>query len=103
MNNLDYEEKYHQEIHKYLLKDEEYYTLRAKLAKERYFKNISESKKILEFGCGLGQNIFNLNNAEGYDISKFSLGFNANIQHELFHHHPIRYGPQHLVYSCSSS
>lgn len=51
-----------------------YYSLRAKVSIKRYFRGISNLKKkrILEFGSGLGQNIFLLKEGEvyGYDISK---------------------------------
>lgn len=75
---MRYEKDYHFYAHKYLLEDPFYYFLRSRLALSRYFshfKNIS-SKKILDFGCGLGQNIFLLKkNSTGFDISQFSLDF----------------------------
>jgi 2-polyprenyl-3-methyl-5-hydroxy-6-metoxy-1,4-benzoquinol methylase len=71
----NYEEEYHKKLHNYLINDNAYYITRAKLAKYKYFKGIAKSDKVLEFGCGLGQNIYLIKNAEGYDISKFSLDF----------------------------
>ncbi len=71
----EYGEEYHLEKHNYLYKDDRYYNLRAKLALLKYFNNISKNSKILEFGCGLGQNIFLIPHAVGYDISKFALNF----------------------------
>lgn len=71
----EYEEEYHLEKHNYLYKDDWYYNIRAKLALLKYFKDIPRDSKILEFGCGLGQNISLVQNAVGYDISKFALNF----------------------------
>ena len=73
---MEYEKEYHCNRHKHLFNYENYYKLRSKLALYRYFKNILLSnKKVLEYGCGMGQNIYLINNAIGYDISKFSLKF----------------------------
>ena len=71
----DYEKEYHQHLHKYLEENPEYYGVRSRLALKKYFNNISKESKILEFGCGMGQNISLLPNAVGYDISKYSLAF----------------------------
>jgi ubiquinone/menaquinone biosynthesis C-methylase UbiE len=73
--NDGYESDYHETLHKNLNTNEEYYKARAKLALIKYFNNISKDSKILEFGCGLGQNIFLLKNSVGYDISEFALDF----------------------------
>lgn len=70
-----YEKEYHLALHSYLYSSKEYYDARAKLAYLKYFKGVSKSSKVLEFGCGLGQNIYLIPNAWGYDISKFSLNF----------------------------
>ena len=70
-----YEEAYHSSLHSFLYKDSEYYRARAKLAIKRYFQGVPVKSKIFEYGCGLGQNILLLQNAIGYDISKFSLKF----------------------------
>lgn len=77
-NKMEYEQKYHEKIHNYLINDDKYYKLRAKVAFKRFFSWIKDikSKKILEFGSGLGQNIFQIkNNAVGYDISKTAKDF----------------------------
>jgi SAM-dependent methyltransferase len=71
----EYEEAYHSSLHNFLYKDSNYYRARAKLAVKRYFQDIPVRSQIFEFGCGLGQNILLLQNAIGYDISKFSLKF----------------------------
>ncbi len=74
----EYEEDYHSFVHNYLIYNPKYYNARARLALKRYFSDVPEDYKILEFGCGLGQNIYLLPNAVGYDISKFALGFSKN-------------------------
>ena len=78
--NQHYEEEYHKTLHGYLYQSPKYYELRAKLAYLNYFKGMNlKNKNILEYGCGLGQNIYYLNNkginVQGYDISKFAIGF----------------------------
>jgi SAM-dependent methyltransferase len=72
-----YEKEYHSVVHDHLYTDKRYYLARSKLSKIKYFNFLKDPKnlKILEFGCGLGQNIFLIENAQGYDISKFSLDF----------------------------
>ena len=80
MVNKDYEDEYHQKVHTYLYNDPKYYILKSKLAYITYFKNLDlKGKKILEFGCGLGPNIYYLNKLGldiiGYDISNFALDF----------------------------
>ena len=71
-----YEKYYHINKHNYLHDNEYYYRVRSKVAIEQYFKGIVKRKeKVLEYGCGLSQNIFYVNNATGYDISKFALEF----------------------------
>lgn len=74
---MDYNKDYHKLKHSYLLEDENYYLARAKLAFKWYFSKIKEidNLKVLEFGGGLGQNVFLLKNRSIYDISKFSLDF----------------------------
>ncbi len=79
--DANYEGGYHKTLHGYLYKHPEYYELRAKLAYRSYFKGIKDlrRKRILEFGCGLGQNIYRLAelglDVTGYDVSKFGLDF----------------------------
>ncbi|MEM3405613.1 MAG: class I SAM-dependent methyltransferase [Candidatus Pacearchaeota archaeon] len=74
---MKYNQFYHSCVHNYLINDIEYYLIRAKISFLRYFSNIPlKNKKILEYGCGMGQNIFLIKNqAKGYDISKFALKF----------------------------
>lgn len=74
---MEYNQNYHKTLHSYLESNPDYYLLRARLAFLRYFSSIKDvkTKKILEYGCGMGQNIFLLKNASGYDISQFALDF----------------------------
>ncbi|WKN42316.1 class I SAM-dependent methyltransferase [Tunicatimonas pelagia] len=69
-----YEADYHGTRHKSHF-NEDYYTARAKVALSKFFSNIPKDAKILDYGCGLGQNIYLLPNAKGYDISTFGLDF----------------------------
>ena len=67
-----YEKRYHEKVHKNLLDKKSYYLFRAKLSKELYLKFLKG--KILEFGCGLGQNIFlSRDRSIGIDVSEFSI------------------------------
>jgi SAM-dependent methyltransferase len=69
---IGYEEAYHVRRHQEYLR-QGYYEARAEIAKEQYLKNIAPSAAVLEYGCGFGQNIFLVNNAIGYDISRFAI------------------------------
>jgi SAM-dependent methyltransferase len=71
---LKYESDYHNSLHKYLINNKKYYLIKSRLALRKYLNGVKDLK-ILEFGCGLGQNIYLLKNAYGYDISQFSLKF----------------------------
>lgn len=67
-----YEREYHSKVHKNLLDDKDYYLFRAKCADLFYWKYLKG--KVLEFGCGLGQNIFlHKNISTGIDVSDFAL------------------------------
>lgn len=70
-----YEDKYHLRQHEYLITNQKYYLLRARLALERYFDKDDIGKKALEFGVGLGQNIYFLRSRAGFDISEFARSF----------------------------
>jgi SAM-dependent methyltransferase len=71
---LDYEEGYHQARHG-SQQNPLYYEARAKVALVKFFYNTDINLRILDYGCGMGQNIALLSNAVGYDISHFSVGF----------------------------
>ncbi len=69
-----YEEKYHNFVHKNLINNSEYYLFRAKYSDKMYWKYLRG--KVLEFGSGLGQNIFlHKDVSQGVDISEFSIEF----------------------------
>ena len=76
---MDYEEEYYKQVYGSLVQDSDYYNLASKISFNSYFKEIKDinTKKILEFGCGLGKNIFLIRmlNVQGYDISKFAKKF----------------------------
>lgn len=86
-SSLDYESWYHSTRHSNHFNDD-YYNARAKIAIEKFFSSVEKNSKILDFGCGLGQNIMYMPNAIGYDISKFGIefcrkkGINATTQLE---------------------
>ena len=71
---LDYESWYHSTRHSNHF-NEDYYNARAKIALDKFFSSVDKNSRILDFGCGLGQNICYLPNAAGYDISKFGIEF----------------------------
>jgi SAM-dependent methyltransferase len=73
-NKVDYESWYHSTRHSNHFNDE-YYNARAKIAVKKFFEGIDLNSRILDFGCGLGQNIYYLPNAVGYDISEFGVEF----------------------------
>lgn len=71
-----YERDYHSFFHKRLLSDKRYYMFRAKYAKRIYWSSFRNTQKgkFVEFGCGMGQNIFlQKQNTTGIDISDFAL------------------------------
>ena len=70
---MSYEEEYHSSVHNNLLNDNKYYLFRARCSDRFYWKYLKD--KVLDYGCGLGQNIFLHKDAVGYDVSKFSLDF----------------------------
>src|SRR5687768_5222984 len=71
---VNYEEWYHKERHNTHFNDD-YYNARAKIALGKFFSGIDQQSRVLDFGCGLGQNILYLPNAMGYDISNFGVEF----------------------------
>ncbi len=77
---MKYEKDYQELAHNHLCTDEDYYVMRANFAYKDYFQDkFLRSKKFLEYGVGMGQNIYALNakgyDVSGYDISKFALDF----------------------------
>ena len=73
-SSVDYEEGYHRTRHRNH-SDEQYYNARARIALKKFFPKVDKDTKLLDFGCGLGQNIYYLPNAVGYDVSEFGVAF----------------------------
>lgn len=70
---MKYEKSYHKFFHRNLLQKPGYYEFRAKSARIFYWKYLN-GKKFLEFGCGLGQNIFlHKEQAIGVDVSNLCI------------------------------
>jgi SAM-dependent methyltransferase len=65
-----YDNNYHKNRHTSLLQDEEYFWARAQASYRLNLKHIPPEAKVLEFGCGIGQNIAFIPNASGFDISQ---------------------------------
>lgn len=66
-----YERGYHKTHYKVLAGDPEYYQARAELALNYWLPNERELR-IFDYGCGLGQGMALLPNAEGWDVSSES-------------------------------
>jgi SAM-dependent methyltransferase len=73
-SHVDYEEWYHTERHGTHFNDD-YYNARAEIAVKKFFSGVDSQASLLDFGCGLGQNIYKMPNAKGYDISEFGVEF----------------------------
>jgi len=79
---MEYNKNYHLTLHENLYNSSRYHRMRSVISYYDYFHSSNEffrDKKILEFGCGLGQNIFVLSqfgfDVTGYDVSKFAVDF----------------------------
>ena len=68
MTDPHYDRGYHGTHHRLLIEDDGYFLARAEAALS-YFSPEERERKIFEFGCGIGQSIALLNDAEGWDIS----------------------------------
>jgi SAM-dependent methyltransferase len=65
-----YDNLYHQKVHSRYFANDTYYWARAEAAAKLNFSGIDTNQlRILEYGCGYGQNIACLPDAWGYDIS----------------------------------
>ncbi len=70
-NKIKYNTNYHQNKFNKLLTNRQYFMLRGIYAKNNYFDiDFDEDNKILEFGCGVGNNLSHIKNRYGYDINK---------------------------------
>lgn len=70
-----YEDNYHTEVHEGRIKNALIYEIEAQRAKNEYLGDVENKDLVLDFGCGVGQNIYSLKNAMGYDISKYARDF----------------------------
>ncbi len=69
-----YNGNYHQVLHRYLVEDDKYFSARAQASQKRLLKNVElKNRRLLDYGCGIGQNIFGIEGAAGYDISSFAI------------------------------
>jgi len=67
-----YEKEYHFKVHNNLLNNKRYYLFRSKYSDLIYWRYLNG--RVIEFGCGLGQNIFlHRGDSLGIDISEFAL------------------------------
>jgi SAM-dependent methyltransferase/uncharacterized membrane protein YbhN (UPF0104 family) len=65
-----YAHGYHSALLSRMMSDAEYYEIKAFCAARQYFGRFpAPHGRILEFGCGIGQNIAALTDAVGYDVS----------------------------------
>lgn len=71
---VTYEKEYHAVRHSTHF-NEDYYNARAKIALKKFFRDVPKDTKLLDYGCGMGQNIYYLSNATGFDISEYGLEF----------------------------
>jgi SAM-dependent methyltransferase len=64
-----YDSQYHSHVHSKMMESDDYFQGRAEVSRALYFKGL-EDKKILDFGCGMGQSIALLPKAAGFDASR---------------------------------
>ena len=71
MNYGDYyQEGYHAAQHQHLIADDQYFWARANASTRLYFSPEERTKRVFEYGCGIGQGIAALTYASGWDMSK---------------------------------
>ena len=64
-----YDIGYHSQRHAHLIGEDEYFWARAEASARLYFSPEERSKRIFEYGCGIGQGIASLPHASGWDVS----------------------------------
>ena len=67
---IKYDMDYHETKFGNWMKNKELYDLKGKYSKRNYFFDLKKDEKVLEFGCGSGQNIAWIKNAYGYELNK---------------------------------
>jgi len=68
-----YDKGYHSQRHAHLIGEDDYFWARAEASARLYFSPEERSKRIFEYGCGIGQGIAALPNASGWDVSSEAL------------------------------
>ncbi len=69
---MAYEQAYHEDLHQHLLKNKQYYLFRARYAARTYGRYLPKGL-LLEFGSGIGQNIFFFRERSiGVDVSVYA-------------------------------
>lgn len=64
-----YDTGYHTQRHAHLIGEDEYFWARAEASARLYFSSKERSRRIFEYGCGIGQGIASLPSASGWDVS----------------------------------
>lgn len=64
-----YDYGYHTKRHVHMIAEDEYFLARAEASARLYFTPAEQQRRILEYGCGMGQTIATLPSAAGWDIS----------------------------------
>ncbi|MCO6453688.1 MAG: class I SAM-dependent methyltransferase [Pirellulaceae bacterium] len=65
-----YDQHYYDQVLQRMLADDDYYQRKARCAERTYFGRFARPLgPVLEYGCGIGQNIARLPEAFGYDVS----------------------------------
>lgn len=64
-----YEHGYHGTVHANLIGSDEYYRAVAAASQAIYLRPGERKLRILDYGCGVGQLIFGLENAAGFEVS----------------------------------
>ncbi len=68
---IQYDMNYHADKFGEMLKDKNKYLSRGRFVSGEIFKyDFDKESKVLEFGCGIGQNLVIIKNAYGFDIDK---------------------------------
>ena len=64
-----YDDGYHREVHPNLIGNDSYFDASAQALQAMYLNKEERGLRILDYGCGIGQMIYGLPNAAGFEIS----------------------------------
>lgn len=64
-----YDQGYHSEVHANLIASETYFKAVAETSQSLYLKPSERGSRILDYGCGIGQLIYGLPHAAGFEVS----------------------------------